>query len=296
MIDHDRLFKELLSTFFVEFLDLFLPHVVSQIDRDSIQFLPQEVFTDVTSGEKKEIDLLAQVRYQQQETYFLIHIENQSYSQSVFAKRMFKYFARLYEKYDLPIYPVVIFSFDEPKRAESTNHSVTFADLNVLDFKFRAIQLNQLSWRDYLTQQNPVAAALMAKMNIPREERPQVKAECLRLLITLRLDPARMQLISGFVGVYLDLNAAEEEVFKATADRMGLTNEEVYMEMVTSWEREGIKTERRAGITKLLQLRFGEIDAQLEAIIPKLIQLSPDEYMDLIYQATREELLSRFQW
>lgn len=25
MIDHDRLFKELLSTFFIEFLDLFLP-------------------------------------------------------------------------------------------------------------------------------------------------------------------------------------------------------------------------------------------------------------------------------
>jgi hypothetical protein len=76
MIDHDRLFKELISTFFVEFLDLFLPQVVSQIDRDSIQFLPQDVFTDITSGEKKEIDLLAQVRYQQQETYFLIHVEN----------------------------------------------------------------------------------------------------------------------------------------------------------------------------------------------------------------------------
>ncbi|RCJ17956.1 hypothetical protein A6770_33385 [Nostoc minutum NIES-26] len=93
--NHDRLFKELLSTFFVEFLDLFLPQVVNQIDRDSIQFLPQEVFTDVTSGERKEIDLLAQVRYQGQETCFLIHVENQSYTEKVFAKRMFKYFARL---------------------------------------------------------------------------------------------------------------------------------------------------------------------------------------------------------
>ncbi|WP_298910909.1 hypothetical protein [uncultured Nostoc sp.] len=55
MIDHDRLFKELISTFFVEFLDLFLPQVASQIDRDSIQFLPQDVFTDVTSGENKLI-------------------------------------------------------------------------------------------------------------------------------------------------------------------------------------------------------------------------------------------------
>ncbi len=239
MIDHDRLFKELISTFFAEFLELFLPEVVSQIDRDSIQFLPQEVFSDLTSGEKKEVDLLAQVRYQQQETYFLIHVENQSYSQSEFAKRMFKYFARLYEKYDLPIYPVVIFSFDEPKRAEASNHSVKFSDLNVLDFNFKAIQLNQLSWRDYLTQQNPVAAALMAKMNIAVEERPQVKAECLRLLITLKLDPARMQLISGFVDVYLRLNAEENQSFKETANRMGLLQEEKYMEIVTSWELEG---------------------------------------------------------
>lgn len=66
-IDHDRLFKELISTFFVEFLELFLPLVVRDIDRDSIQFLPQEVFTDVTSGDKKEIDLLVKVKYRQQD-------------------------------------------------------------------------------------------------------------------------------------------------------------------------------------------------------------------------------------
>ncbi|MEA5507666.1 Rpn family recombination-promoting nuclease/putative transposase [Halotia wernerae UHCC 0503] len=298
-IDHDRLFKELISTFFIEFLDLFLPDVARDIDRDSIQFLPELVLTDVTEGEKKNIDLLAKVKYRHEDTYFLIHVEAQSYTQAAFAKRIFKYFARLHEKYDLPIYPVVIFSFDEPKRPEPNNYQVTFPSLNVLNFNFASIQLNQLSWRDYLTQQNPVAAALMAKMNIAVEERPQVKAECLRLLITLRLDPARMQLISGFVGVYLDLNAAEEELFNATVDRMGLTNEEEYMEMVTSWERKGLQEgrqeERRAGITKLLQLRFGEIDAQLEAIIPQLVELSTDEYMDLIYQATHEELLSRFQ-
>lgn len=249
MIDHDRLFKELISTFFVEFLELFLPQVVREIDRESIQFLPQEVFNDVTSGDKKEIDLLAQVRYQQQETYFLIHVENQSYSQSDFAKRMFKYFARLHEKYDLPIYPVVIFSFDEPQRREPENYQLAFSDLQVLDFNFQAIQLNQLRWRDYLTQSNPVAAALMAKMKIPPSERPQVKAECLRLLITLKLDPARMQLISGFVDVYLNLNGTEEELFQVTANNMGLLQEEKYMEIVTSWERKA----RQEGIQEGIQ-------------------------------------------
>ncbi|MFN6565306.1 MAG: Rpn family recombination-promoting nuclease/putative transposase [Nostoc sp. ChiSLP01] len=275
MINHDRLFKELLSTFFVEFLDLFLPQVASQIDRNSIQFLPQEVFTDVTSGEKKEIDLLVQVRYQGQETCFLIHVENQSYTEKAFAKRMFKYFARLHEKYDLPIYPVVIFSFDEPKRPEPQIYRVTFPDLNVIEFQFVAIQLNRLSWRDFLNQHNPVAAALMSKMNIPQLERPFVKAECLRLLATLKLDPARMQLISGFVDTYLRLDTAEEETFQAAIDTMGLTQREEIMEIVTSWEqkalekvainllREGMATEAIVRVTGLTPERVQQLQAQL---------------------------------
>ncbi|MEH2077392.1 MAG: Rpn family recombination-promoting nuclease/putative transposase [Nostoc sp.] len=253
MIDHDRLFKELLSTFFVDFLDLFLPQVVSQIDRNSIHFLPQEIFTDVTSGEKKEIDLLAQVRYQQQDTCFLIHVENQSYTETAFAKRMFKYFARLHEKYDLPIYPVVIFSFDEPKRAESQNYHVTFGDFKVLEFKFAAIQLNRLNWRDFLTQPNPVAAALMSKMNIPTEERPQVKAECLRLLATLKLNPARMQLISGFVDTYLRLDDTEKQVFQVAISTMGLDEQEEIMEIVTSWQQEGAQKALEKVALNLLQ-------------------------------------------
>jgi hypothetical protein len=252
-IDHDRLFKELITTFFIEFLDLFLPEVAIDIDRNSIEFLPETVLTDVTKGEKKIIDVLAKVKYRKQDAYFLIHVEAQSYTQQELTKRIFKYFARLHEKYDLPIYPVVIFSFDEPKRPEPNNYQVKFPGLNVLDFNFATIQLNQLSWRDYLTQQNPVAAALMAKMNIPTLERPQVKAECLRLLTTLRLDPARMQLISGFVGVYLELNAAEEEIFKDTVDRMGLNDEEVYMEMITSWEQEGAQKASTRIAMNLLQ-------------------------------------------
>ena len=47
-IDHDRLFKELLSTFFWEFLELFLPKVTEYVERNSIVFLSQEIFVDVT--------------------------------------------------------------------------------------------------------------------------------------------------------------------------------------------------------------------------------------------------------
>jgi len=75
MIDHDRLFKELITTFFVEFLELFLPHVADAIDRTSIRFLPQEYFADLTSGEDQIVDLLAEVQLAEETMGFLIHLE-----------------------------------------------------------------------------------------------------------------------------------------------------------------------------------------------------------------------------
>jgi hypothetical protein len=63
-LDHDRLFKELITTFFVEFIELFFPQVREYLDSNSITFLDKEVFTDVTEGEKYESDLIAQVKFQ----------------------------------------------------------------------------------------------------------------------------------------------------------------------------------------------------------------------------------------
>jgi len=58
IIDHDRLFKELISTFFVEFIQLFFPAVINYLEPNQITFLDKEVFTDVTEGEKYESDLV----------------------------------------------------------------------------------------------------------------------------------------------------------------------------------------------------------------------------------------------
>jgi len=54
MVDHDRLFKELISTLFLEFIDLFFPEVREYIEAGSLDFLDKEIFTDVTSGERHE--------------------------------------------------------------------------------------------------------------------------------------------------------------------------------------------------------------------------------------------------
>jgi len=282
MIDHDRLFKELPTTFFVEFIELFLPEVAAYLERDSIEFLDKEVFTDVTAGERYEADLIVKAEFRGQESFFLIHLENQAQHQTDFGKRMFRYFSRLSEKFDLPVYPVVVFSYNSPKTPEPNVYLVTFPNKVVLQFNYDVIQLNQLNWRDFVQQPNPVASALMAKMNIVPKDRRRVKFECLRLLATLRLDPAKMQLISGFIDTYLRLNAEEERLFQADIATMEPAEQEVVMQIVTSWMEEGIEQgkqqEALSLVMRLLPRRIGAVAPELQQPIQ---QLSQEQLEDL---------------
>jgi hypothetical protein len=90
-INHDQSFKELISTFFMEFLELFLPELAKDIDPDSIRFLPQEYFADLVEGDEKIIDLLVEVKLAGQDKTFLFHIEAQSYSESLVVQKTFRY-------------------------------------------------------------------------------------------------------------------------------------------------------------------------------------------------------------
>ncbi|MBD2387420.1 DUF4351 domain-containing protein [Cylindrospermum sp. FACHB-282] len=272
-IDHDCLFKELLSTFFIEFIELFFPEVINYLDTDSVTLLDKEMFTDVTAGEKYETDLIAQVTFRGERSYFLIHIEAESGSRPRFNKRMFRYFARLHEKFDLPIYPIVIFSYDSPKTLAVSNYQIDFPDFEVLKFNYRVVQLNQLNWRDFLNRPNPVASALMSKMDIAPPDRAKVKAECLRLLVTLKLNPAKMQLISGFIDSYLKLNQAEEQRFQTELGSLKQEEQENVMQIVTSWMRQGIEQgiqREKDLVVRLLKRKLGEINAELEAQVRSL--------------------------
>lgn len=191
---------------------------------------------------------------------------------------MFHYFTRLHEKYSLPIYPIALFSYDTPQRQEPDTYRVAFPDRVVLTFTYHVIQLNRLNWRDFVRQPNPLASALMAKMAIAPKDRPHVKYECLRLLATLRLDPARMRLISAFIDTYLKLTPQEEQQFQSELGSTESTEREAIMELVTSWMEQGIAQGRQEGrqegeralIVRLLTRRIGAISPELHARVQLL--------------------------
>ncbi len=301
-VDHDKMFKELLTNFFFEFVAAFLPDVFAYIDTSYYELLDKEVFTDVASSDKHEVDIVVKVRFKQIpaafantvtaeqaqdtpfEAFFLIHIENQSTAKSGFPKRMFRYFARLYEKYNLPVYPVVIFSYDTPLRPEPKQHVIEFPGFVVNRFQYRVIQLNRIGWRKYVKQPNPAATALMAKMKIAPADRPKVKLQCLRLLLTLKLDPAKSQLIFLFVDRYLRLNNEEQRQYDQAIAKLPQIEKEKE-KMVSSWWSEGRQEGRQEGLqegkAKLLlgqmQRRFGTLSTKLQTRLQGLSAPQLDE-------------------
>lgn len=192
---------------------------------------------------------------------------------------MFFYFARLHQSYQKPIYPIALFSYDRPEKAAASQYCVAFPDLKVLEFNFKTIQLNRLDWRDFVNRPNPVAAALMAKMNIAPIDRPRVKAECLRLMVTLKMDPAKSRLISKFIDTYLRLDRQEEQTFQAELDKLGMSQKEVIMQTLTSWEEKGMeKGVEKATHTIALKLLQKQISLET---IAEVTGLTIEQLQDL---------------
>lgn len=236
--DHDRLFKELIQTFFAEFMQLFFPEASRSIDFKHLKFLQQEVYTDIVAGEKHVVDILVETRLREEPGMIMVHIEPQAYVQKDFNERMFIYFSRLYEKYRCRILPVAVFSYDQ-KRNEPDNFTLQFPFLSVMQFRYYKIELKKLDWREYIKGSNPVAAALLSKMGFSSAERVKVKLEFMRMLARMKLDPARMEFLGGFFESYLKLNSEEEAELELEMNTVDRKEAEAIMQITTSWHEKG---------------------------------------------------------
>jgi hypothetical protein len=86
----------------------------------------------------------------------------------------------------------------------------------------------------------------------------------------IQLNPAKTQLISGFIDTYLNLTATETQAFQVEIGTFGETQQEEVMQIVTSWMREGIQQGQVSLVLRLLQRKFGELNPKIEKQIQEL--------------------------
>jgi hypothetical protein len=105
------------------------------------------------------------------------------------------------------IIPIAIFTADDTKDERDTL-TMVIPEHNILHFQFLKVELHHNNWRSFIESENPVAAALLAKMGYNQKEKLDVRKTYLRMLLRLRgkLDDAQMSLVMSVADLYFDPN------------------------------------------------------------------------------------------
>jgi hypothetical protein len=110
-------------------------------------------------------------------------------------------------------------------------------------------------------------------------------------------NPLRSQAINLLLNLKttLELSQNVDEEDRELFMQIANIYEQVKQEGREEGRQEAIQTERRTTIENALRVRFGSMDEELMAIIEQLVALSPEEFMPLLFQLSREDLLARFR-
>lgn len=106
-------------------------------------------------------------------------------------------------------------------------------------------------------------------------------------------DPRRLRALKLLATWKINIEAGAE--LDEEGRELVMTLSQAYLEWERETERRGMQQGQRLVVENLLRVRFGELDDQLVAIIPSLLELPTEEYTRLLLQLSREELLARFQ-
>ncbi len=293
-------YKEFLREFLRDFLQLFFPEVEAQIDFTELRFLDSEAFTSFPEGSSGEADVVAEVRSREKtREILLIHVEVEARKRSSFPKRMFQYYSLLWSKYDVPIFPIVVYLRGGRTGLSEEQHVETLFGWEHLTFRYKAVSLARLEAREYLEKSSPVAAALAALMSRRARKPAQLWLTMTERLNRSGLDEARKLLLLHIINTYLVVAGAEEQKLERAL------SQERYREvrkMQMTWAEkvenkgrkegreegriEGMLEGKREALLRLLTAKFGPLPddtaSQVRACqsLPEL-----DRYLDQVLVA-----------
>ncbi|HMQ46277.1 MAG TPA: hypothetical protein PKA00_01415 [Saprospiraceae bacterium] len=166
MINQDRLWKAILEDFFVEAVQFFFKDLFLQINwQQGYEVLDKElreIFPNSAENERRA-DLLVKVFLQDgTEQWILIHVEIQGYKDDNFAKRMFTYFYRLTDRFNVPIVALALFT-DADKNWCPDRYEVSYVSTHLI-YKYATFKLAHYQAADFDIIQNPWAMVMQSAL------------------------------------------------------------------------------------------------------------------------------------
>ena len=272
--DYDSPWKKILEAYFQEFVTFFFPAAAEGIDWSrGYTFLDKELQQVVRDAElgRRLADKLVQVwRKDGNEVWVLVHVEVQGQEESDFAKRMFVYNYRIFDRYDRPVASLAVLS--DERTGWRPDHfgyelwgckvGIRFPVAKVIDHAER--------WDELEASDNPFAVVVMAHLKTRDTHNDEEARKKWKLYLVRRLYERgyrREDIINlfHFIDWLMRLPEEMEESFWA---EMHQYEEGKKMEYITSVERIGIKKgieqgmqqgilqKAREAVIEILEVRF----------------------------------------
>ncbi len=262
--DYDSPWKDILETYFRDFVTFFFPDVAQEIDWDrGYVFLDKEFQKVVRDAElgRRFADKLAQVwRENGDEAWVLTHVEVQGQYESGFSKRIFVYNYRIFGRYEKPVASLVVLADERPKwRPDSYSHELWGCKVSI---EFPVVKLADYGkrWEELEKSNNPFALAVMAHLKTQEtrhdaEARKRWKVRLIRMLYERGYGREDIINIFRFIDWIMRLPEEAEEDFWQEICQY---EEEKKMQYVTTGERIGFRRGMLEAIELGLSLKFGD--------------------------------------
>ncbi len=167
--DYDSPWKEAINSYFEPFMNFFFPVIHQEIDwtkgYETLDADLQEVVRDAETGNRLA-DKLVKVwlNHSTQEILILVHIEIQGGVDPNFAKRMFIYNHRLFDRYDREVISLAVLG-DEQKSWRPNSYGYAMCGFSSqLQFPIVKLLDYQEQWELLEQSTNPFAVIVMAHL------------------------------------------------------------------------------------------------------------------------------------
>lgn len=189
--DYDGLWKKVIGDLFEEFMLCFAPDLYKAIDfSKSPDFLEQELHKIIIKERKGRnvADQIVKVSLKSgEEKWILIHIEVQAKSSVDFTKRMFRYFYRIYDKFDQEVYAIALIT-DDKKSKHPDHFHYSFHGTKVV-YTYNVYKFHEHKIAGLEQSPNPFAAAVIAGKYVAEykgdpKRRSQFKLELMKQIIS----------------------------------------------------------------------------------------------------------------
>jgi Domain of unknown function (DUF4351) len=270
---HDRIFKELLRAFLADLIRLVAPELAQRFRFAEATFHDRERFIAWPKGERREVDLLAEVPVVgRAEERVVIHAEVEARARRATAHRLLRYAQLLGPEFDRPVLSVLVNLRGGRGGAAWREVAEEVLGQPVLRFRFLEFGLAKCRAEEYLARPEPLAWVLSALMRRERLSPAEHKVRCLKRLAAADLTGKQQLILGRCVDAYLDLHGEDQRQFEELGSRK--ENQEVEAMAMTLLQRteaqalkkgrlEGRREGRREGEVRLLlgqlERKFGPL-------------------------------------